>query len=71
MLFMMVKIESYGDKINTVCPMRTSVIPKHIRIDTTTIVLLLFSDKQGNKRDYIKEGNLVKFQDKIWSFFFG
>ena len=66
----MAKIESYGEKINTVCPMRTSVIPKHIRIDTTTIVLLLFSDKQGNKRDYIKEGNLVKFQDKIWSFFF-
>ena len=70
MLYTMAKIESYGEKINTVCPMRTSVIPKHIRIDTTTIVLLLFSDKQGNKRDYIKEGNLVKFQDKIWSFFF-
>ena len=69
MLYIMSKIESYGEKVNLVCPLRTEIIPKHIRIDTTSIVHLLFSKTQGNKSFYIKEGNLVKYEDEIWRFF--
>ena len=70
MLYMMTVIETYGEKINSVCPLRTSIIPKHIRIDTTTVVNLLLSKLQGDKGFYTTEGNLVKHEDEIWKFFF-
>jgi len=34
------------------------------------LVHLLFTQKQGNKTDYLLEGNLKKYEDKIWEFFF-
>ena len=51
-------------------PLRTDIIPKHIRIDTTTIVNLLFTKKHGKKRNYLTKGNLKRYEDKIWNFFF-
>ena len=45
-------------------------IMKSIKIDTTTLVHLLFTQKQGNKTDYLLEGNLKKHENKIWEFFF-
>jgi len=70
MIFMMKQIEKEEQTINNVFPMRSEVIPKHIRLDTTTLVHLLMTKKQGNKSDYLNKGNLKRKEDKIWEFFF-
>ena len=70
MIFMMKSIEKYGCSINNVFPMRNEITPKHIRLDTTTLVHLLMTKKLGNKSDYLFNGNLKRNEDKIWKFFF-
>jgi hypothetical protein len=70
MIFMMKQIEKEEQTIYNVFPMRKEVIPKHIRLDTTTLVHLLMTKKQGNKSDYLTKGNLKRKEDKIWEFFF-
>jgi len=70
MIYMMKYIEQYGLSINNVFPLRNDIIPKHIRIDTTTLVHLLMRKEQGNKTDYLTKGNLKKNENKIWEFFF-
>lgn len=70
MIRMMKVIEKDKLTINNVFPMRNEIIPKHIRLDTTTLVHLLMTKKQGNKTDYLLEGNLKKNENKIWEFFF-
>ena len=70
MLFMMKQIEQEHNKISSVFPLRSEIIPKHIRLDTTTIVLLLFTKKQGIKTEYTTKGNLKKQENNIWKFFF-
>jgi len=51
--------------MNDVCPLRSEIIPKHIRIDTTSLVHLCFSEEQCPKEEYLTKGNLVKYQDEI------
>jgi hypothetical protein len=70
MVFMMKQVENEMESINNVFPLRSEIAPKYIRLDTTTIVNLLFTKKQGNKGTYKTEGNLKKNEDKIWKFFF-
>ena len=70
MLFMMEKVEKEGFSINNMFPMRSEIIPKHIRLDTTTLVHLLMIKKHGKKSDYLSKGKLKRFEDKIWKFFF-
>ena len=70
MVYMMKQVEQLEFSVNNVFPMRSDITPKHIRIDTTTLVHLLMTKKQGNKSDYLFKGNLKRFEDKIWKFFF-
>ena len=70
MIAMMKRVEEEGFTIQNVFPMRSEVIPKHIRLDTTTLVHLFMTKQQGNKYDYLTEGNLKRNEDKIWQFFF-
>jgi hypothetical protein len=70
MIFMIKQIEKEEQTIYNVFPMRSEVIPKHIRLDTTTLVHLLMTKKQGNKSDFLTKGNLKRKEDKIWKFFF-
>jgi hypothetical protein len=70
MIFMMKKVETEYQSISNVFPMRSEIIPKHIRLDTTTLVHLLMTKKQGNKGLYLTKGNLKRNEDKIWKFFF-
>ena len=70
MIYMMKQVEEHGYTINNVFPLRSDIIPKHIRLDTTTLVHLLITKKQGNKSDYLFKGNLKRFENKIWKFFF-
>ena len=50
--------------------MRSEIVPKHIRLDTTTLVHVLMTKKEGKKSDYLFKGNLKRNEDKIWNFFF-
>lgn len=70
MIRMMKEIEEQEYFMNNVFPLRSDIIPKHICIDTTTIVQLLLTKKFGNKGDFLFKGNLKKRQNEIWEFFF-
>ena len=70
MMYMMKRVENDGFKACNVFPMRSSIAPNYIRLDTTTLVHLLMRKEQGNKSDYLTEGNLKRNEDKIWNFFF-
>ena len=70
MIKMMKEVEKDKVMIYNVFPMRNDIIMKSIKLDTTTLVHLLFTQKQGNKTDYLLEGNLKKYENKIWEFFF-
>jgi hypothetical protein len=70
MIRMMKEVEKDKVMIYNVFPMRNDIIPHSIKLDTTTLVHLLFTQKQGNKTDYLLEGNLKKHENKIWEFFF-
>ena len=70
MIRMMKEVEKDKVMIYNVFPMRNDIISHHIKIDTTTLVHLLMTKKQGNKTDYLLEGNLKKHENKIWEFFF-
>ncbi len=70
MIRMMNEVEKDKVMIYNVFPMRNDIIPHSIKLDTTTLVHLLFTQKQGNKTYYLLEGNLKKYEDKIWEFFF-
>jgi hypothetical protein len=72
-MFQMLKyIESQSASIINLSPLRSSIIPKYIKIDTTTLVnLLLNRQKHGYTKGYLTtRGNLVRLQDQIWSLFF-
>jgi transposase len=70
MIRMMKEVEKDKVMIYNVFPMRNDIIMKSIKLDTTTLVHLLFTQKQGNKTDYLLKGNLKKYENEIWEFFF-
>ena len=70
MVFMMKEVEKEEEKIYNVFPMRNEIAPKHIRLDTTTLVHLLLTKNHGNKSDFLTKGNLKAREDEIWGFFF-
>jgi hypothetical protein len=70
MFYMMRELESNEIKVNNVCPLRTDMIPKHIRIDTTSLVHICLTEEQGTKEKFLTKGNLVRMEDKIWGLFF-
>jgi hypothetical protein len=70
MIRMMKEVEKDKVMIYNVFPMRNDIIMKSIKLDTTTLVHLLMTKKQGNKTDYLLEGNLKKYENEIWKFFF-
>jgi transposase len=72
-MFRMIQtMEAKGVSIMNLFPLRTSIIPKYIRIDTAILVNLLVDyQKHGyTKTHCVSRGNLVKLQNQIWSFFF-
>jgi hypothetical protein len=63
-------IESHGASVINLFPLRSSIIPKYIKIDTTSLVhLLIVSEKHGYTKNYCA-ANLVRLEDQIWSLFF-
>ena len=70
MIAMMKQVENDEETISNVFPLRSSISPGYIRLDTITLVYLLLRKEQGKKRDYCNQGNTKKHEDKIWKFFF-
>lgn len=70
MIAMMKRVENDEETISNVFPLRTSISPGYIRLDTITLVYLLLRKEQGKKSDYNNQGNTKKHEDKIWKFFF-
>ena len=70
MIAMMKQVETYEETISNVFPLRSSIAPGYIRLDTITLVYLLLRKEQGNKSDFSNQGNTKKHEDKIWKFFF-
>ena len=70
MIAMMKRVETDEETISNVFPLRSSISPGYIRLDTITLVNLLLRKEQGKKSDYNNQGNTKKHEDKIWKFFF-
>jgi hypothetical protein len=70
MIAMMKQSENESETMSNVFPLRSSIAPGYIRLDTITLVNLLLRKEQGNKSDYSNQGNTKKHEDKIWKFFF-
>jgi len=69
MMRMTESIEGVGKKIRNVCPLRMNIIPKHITIDTTTLIHLLFTNEMGAKSKLLAKGKLVRKKKEIWDMF--
>ena len=69
-MFMMEHIECVGLKIYNIFPLINSLIPGHVKFDTTATLFLLFKNHHGNVSDYVRHGNLKNYQLEIWSMFF-
>jgi hypothetical protein len=70
MLYMMRTVEERGQKVSGVFPLRSDLIPKHFRMDTTTLVYLCMTKDIGTQAYYTTQGNLVRHQRRIRNFFF-
>ena len=70
MITMMKQVENELETISNVFPLRSSIMPGYIRLDTITLVHLLLRKEHGKKNDYSNKGNTKKHEDKIWDFFF-
>jgi len=70
MITIMKQVENELATISNVFPLRSSISPGYIRLDTITLVNMLLRKEQGKKSDYNNQGNTKKHEDKIWNFFF-
>ena len=70
MVAIMKHVENDLETISNVFPLRSSIAPSYIRLDTITLVNMLLRKEQGKKSDYSNQGNTKKHEDKIWKFFF-
>lgn len=74
MIYMGKQVEGKGQSIARVFPIRTDVVPKYVRIDTTTLVHLCINKENreyfGSKDELLHHGNLVREKNNIWGNFF-
>jgi len=66
---MSIQLENRNESPINCFPLRKNIKPKYIKLDTTTIIHLLFTKKM-NKTKYLTKNNTIKLRDKIWKFFF-
>ena len=70
MLYMMKAVEDRGASVKNTCPLRSEIISKHFRLDTTSLIKLCLTAEHGTQSEYLTKGNLVRHQAKVWGFFF-
>jgi len=69
MIKMSREIENKGEALFGCFPLKSSLAPKYIKLDTTTIIHLLLP-KHLNKTYYLTNGNTKLLQDDIWNMLF-
>jgi len=69
MMRMTKTIEGMRKKIQNVCPLRTNIIPKHITINTTTLVHLLFTSEMGANSKLLTKGELIQTKKRSGNYF--
>lgn len=62
--------EDDSRKPRNVRTLRTSLIPKQIKLDTKTLVHLLYTKDLDKKSKLLTNGELVWNKEKIWATFF-
>eukprot|EP00835_Amoeboradix_gromovi_P003047 NODE_189_length_15604_cov_0.314802.p2 type:complete len:257 gc:universal NODE_189_length_15604_cov_0.314802:5759-6529(+) len=70
MVYMMKAVEATGNTISGVFPLRSQLIPKHFRLDITSLVYLLFTNENGKRTKTTLRGNLKRKQSDVWGQFF-
>ena len=70
MVYMMKGVEATGNTVCGVFPLRSELIPKHFRLDTTSLVYLLFTNENGKRTHATHRGNLKRKQSDVWGLFF-
>lgn len=72
MLRMTEYMENAGRRPSNFCPLRTSVVPKHITLDTITLVHLLYDEKMalGKKSKLTESGGVKRNQEALWKAMF-
>ncbi|CAL8461643.1 g1174 [Coccomyxa elongata] len=70
MLRMTEALEQNGKRVRNFCPLRTSAVPRHITLDTTTLVHLLYTEEFGKKSRLLTKGELGRNKEMIWETFF-
>lgn len=66
---MSIDIEKKKETTFSVFPLRKNIIPKYIKLDTTTVIHNFFGNK-SNKSFYLTKGNTKLYQHDIWNMFF-
>lgn len=69
-LYMMKEIEDLDKKIYNVFPTRKDIAPKHFRIDTTTLIHLLFDKNDRRKGQFLTNGKTKTCGPYLWKKFF-
>lgn len=72
-IYMMKKIEEEDEKIYNIFILRNEIIPKHIKLDTKTILELLYTEKHKEITGKYKTKLVKKIENNkelIWSLFF-
>lgn len=83
MVFIMRELEQTNHKVENVFPLITEVIPRHFRMDTTTLIKMLYPEEGEAGYDYVmnrtyntkrsaavKAGYLTAHKDLLWDLFF-
>lgn len=70
MIYMMKFVESKEKTILNVFPLRNSMIPNNVPIDTKTIICLFGNDLFMGKGAMMTDDNLKKYEDFIWGRYF-
>jgi len=69
MVYMMKDLERKNLKMDNVFPLRNQIIPKHIKIDTQTLINIFWKAEFGKKQDFSDLDNNER-QKQIWPLFF-
>lgn len=72
MLRMTEYMENAGRRPRSFCPLRTSLVPKHITIDTITLIHILYDERMGmgKKARITEKGGVKRNQQALWKAMF-
>ena len=64
--------ENAGKRPRSLSPLRTSLVPKHITLDTSTLIYLLYDEKMalGKKYKLTESGGVKRNQEALWKAMF-